>query len=234
MGGLTHVLDELVADADAAEPDAAEWISRGRGPDEPVLSAVAVAFGQRACSTAARGVERPERSILLAGAWRTPIAWPLLDVAAAAHLAYDGLVDERGTQHRAPRSPGGEAGRAILTSVAGDGPPAAASRAWALAVRADAAGALEHRSDPSTRLRDLVRDVERELYHAAKSLALRAEAAALGLVDPEPSSAAAPDPCAAALVRAAGHAIAAASVAPALAVTAADGPWANLVNRYYH
>ena len=241
MGELGEVLDKLVAEAAVLERDVAEWISRGRGPDEPMLRAVAVAFAQRACSTAARGVERPERPILLAGAWQTPIAWPLLDVAAAAHLAYDKLVDEHGP----PPAPAGRT-TGLTVGLAGEGrvfdPTVASdawswitpSEAWGLAIVGDATGALEHRCHPETRLRDLVRDVERELYHAAKALALKVEAAALALEEPPATPTSGPGACAAALIRAAGHAIAVAAVAPEIPATAGSGTWANVVNRYYH
>jgi len=212
----------LLARAHDQEPDVRAWIDRGRGDERHVVPAVAIAFAQRACSTAARGVEQPARPIALAGMWKTTLTAVLLDVVAAAHLADAALPNN---QH----------------AVALRGRHRAQD--WDLVVAANAHGALRHRCEPSTRLLELVRDVERELYHAAKTLAVSAEdeiARASGeplrlALGEELGAGKHADAAASArLVDAAGHALAAATLAREPSTDPEHGPWANVTNRYYH
>lgn len=62
MSSLVRDVDELLADAIALEPDVTDWLTRGRDAGAAPLAGVAIAFAQRACSTAARGAEDPPQA----------------------------------------------------------------------------------------------------------------------------------------------------------------------------
>jgi len=178
-------------------------LTRGYGPDVAALPAVAIAFAQLACSTAAGGVEHPHRTIKLAGRYQNPMEHMLLDVVSAAQIAHTELAPLLADDHRQEFRPLDRA-RDALEAVLG---------------RADG---------EVPQLRHLVRVVERELYKAAQALAFASAAppndvydAGLELTDALNS-----------LLSAAGYALAAAARAPELQPTSDNGPWASHVDRY--
>ena len=146
MSNHIEALSRCLSDVEAVVPEARAWASKGQAPDEPVLVSVAIALGARACSTAARGVERPELPIMLAGAWQTGMYWPLVDVVASAKVAL-------------------EAAGVLL----------AENDRWSdEQLRETAEGCsrqLEDRALPE-QLRDLVRSCEQSLYSAARYAAV--------------------------------------------------------------
>lgn len=195
---LQTVLDR----ADALVPEVEAWVTRG-DPAEVAVPAVAVAFAWRATSTAARGVEAPDRPILLAGFWQTPIECPLLDAAAGVILA-----------------------RARLAPVLAD------ADKWSQAeLLSNAHGTLERSlfNPGRDQLRGLVRALERELWRVAKALP---QLTATPVEQPVPAELTL-NSLAVGLRDAGGAALAAAAVAPAMSVRPDNGSWANLVNRYY-